>query len=307
MFSKKRSKSQKTVSKKTKKVNSSNSESSDEQTEIDEIQIDLSGFELAPEDSSGIQLLLHQLFLKIRMDIVDLTKYIIDEQLNVGSVIKESEIGNEYEGSDEDTVYGVITVISLSREKDFKFVAQLKTLFLELSKQHATEQTKTYLTSVLNNPANEVGYIINERYLNLPPAVSVPLLKKLMFEIKAESQKNSFFKFTHYIVICKLYKESNSKKKQKNNIQNQEVLWCNIEEEIFDKEADARFEYSVTSDCDSGLLGSWTEDDAELLPFRRILLFSAAKMDSIMQQLSSLEENRSEAPSVKNKKFILIN
>lgn len=141
-------------------------------------------------------------------------------------------------------------------------------MFLELSKQHATEQTKTYLTSVLNNPANEVGYIINERYLNLPPAVSVPLLKKLMcvlfsfslytlfiysvkftffirFEIKAESQKNSFFKFTHYIVICKLYKESNSKKKQKNNIQNQEVLWCNIEEEIFDKVIVYFYNYSL--------------------------------------------------------------
>lgn len=61
------------------------------------LQIDLSGFELAPEDSSGIQLLLHQLFLKIRMDIVDLTKYIIDEQLNVGSVIKVSNCNTSNE------------------------------------------------------------------------------------------------------------------------------------------------------------------------------------------------------------------
>lgn len=48
------------------------------------------------------------------------------------------------------------------------------------------------------------------------------------------SKKEPKFNFTHYLLMCKLYKIPSSKKKNANS-QQYEVLWCNPEEEILDQ------------------------------------------------------------------------
>ena len=96
MSSQKRTKSQSDSKRSQKKFkedepSSSDSEesmSSDEEMEVDEVQIDFSGFELAPEDHNGVRLLLQQQFLKNQIDLTEMTHHLIEHQLNVGSVIK---------------------------------------------------------------------------------------------------------------------------------------------------------------------------------------------------------------------------
>lgn len=138
------------------------------------------------------------------------------------------------------------------------FKNQLRNYVLELSTQHATEIAKNSIHSIMNDPKNSVGLIINERYLNLPPTISVPSFTKLksvflfivLFrseliefnnfnfifrnEIDAMIEKEPKYNFTHYLMICKLYKIPSSKKKNANS-QQHEVMWCNAEEEIFDQ------------------------------------------------------------------------
>lgn len=60
-----------------------------------------------------------------------------------------------------------------------QFISQLRNMFLELSKQHATDKTKVYISSLLNDPNYCVGFILNERYSNIPPVISVPSLNRL--------------------------------------------------------------------------------------------------------------------------------
>ncbi len=55
------------------------------------LQIDFSGFEIAPCDFTGIRLLLSQVFLKTHVDVSEMSSFLID-QLDVGSVIKVSRI-----------------------------------------------------------------------------------------------------------------------------------------------------------------------------------------------------------------------
>lgn len=50
---------------------------------------------------------------------------------------------------------------------------------------------------------------------------------------KAKS-KNPSIEFSYLIMICKLYKMKQSKKENKKN-QNEQVIWSNAEEEIFDE------------------------------------------------------------------------
>ncbi|XKL66200.1 hypothetical protein PGB90_009620 [Kerria lacca] len=269
-----------------------NEENSDTE---DEIQIDFSGFELAPCDFTGIRLLLTQLFLKMHLDISEMTSFLI-EQIDIGSVVKvrnESEIDenpqNNFDENEDDTVYAVISVVSLTSNEEVRFVNQLKNNLIELSESYATEKTKEYIQTIFDDDNNSIGFIINERYLNLPPVISVQSFSKLKNEIDVYSEKNPKFNFTHYIMICKLYKAPVNKKKSTSD-QNCEVIWCNTEEEIFNKEADSRFEYCVSDECDSGLSGFWMEDDIRMLPFRRVLIFSSHKLDEIINKLSTYKQ-----------------
>lgn len=129
-----------------------------------------------------------------------------------------------------------------------------------MSESYATEKTKEYIQTIFDDDNNSIGFIINERYLNLPPVISVQSFSKLKLvlkmykilliiaffnnlngknfcfrnEIDVYSEKNPKFNFTHYIMICKLYKAPVNKKKSTSD-QNCEVIWCNTEEEIFNK------------------------------------------------------------------------
>lgn len=59
---------------------------------------------------------------------------------------------------------------------------------------------------------------------------------------------------------------------------------------VFLQEADSRFEYCVSDECDSGLSGFWMEDDIRMLPFRRVLIFSSHKLDEIINKLSTYKQ-----------------
>jgi len=52
--------------------------------------------------------------------------------------------------------------------------------------------------------------------------------------------------------------------------------------------ADYKFEFCVQRDKGSGLAGNWVESDPEMIPFRRVLIFSMEKFCSITDQLESL-------------------
>nr|CAD7461614.1 unnamed protein product [Timema tahoe] len=51
--------------------------------------------------------------------------------------------------------------------------------------------------------------------------------------------------------------------------------------------ADCRFEFCVKGDSDSGLSGTWQEDDVEMTPYRRVLLFQADKLDSVIDRIKT--------------------
>lgn len=170
---------------------------------------------------------------------------------------------------------------------------QLRDLLKQLADEHATDATNTMIRNALENDAAPLGLLINERFVNIPAQISVPLFENLIGEMKRASEKKMPFQFSYYILICKLYKTENpnskkdSKKKNKNSSPQADVLWSNPEEEIFAEEADCEFEFSVVKDSDSGLAGTWTEDDDEMTPYRKVLLFDSSKLQTILDKIKS--------------------
>lgn len=60
-------------------------------------------------------------------------------------------------------------------------VAQLRNLLKEHSSKHGDDRTVSRVTQLLEDESKSLGLIINERFVNIPPQVSVPLLMNLRY------------------------------------------------------------------------------------------------------------------------------
>uniref|UniRef100_A0A1B6M490 Protein BCCIP homolog n=2 Tax=Graphocephala atropunctata TaxID=36148 RepID=A0A1B6M490_9HEMI len=263
----------------------------------EEIQVDFEGRNPIDSDFHGIKQLLQQLFLKAHINLSDMTDLIISQNY-VGSVVKQSDIDDDSGDEDDDTspndVFGITTVVNLTDKQNLECIQQLRQLLSELCQEHGTDQSNAVVNNLLANDASPVGLLINERFINIPAQICVPLFESLSKEMKKAKEKNLSFDFGYFIMICKLYKMDNentkkTKKSGKNKTapvtQDSEILWSNPEEELFDQEADCRFEFCVKAESDSGLSGRWMEDDVAMTPYRRILILSAAKLDPLIQRI----------------------
>lgn len=164
-------------------------------------------------------------------------------------------------------------------------IQQLRSLLKELSSEYATDTVNGMINNILENDSSALGLIINERFVNIPADISVPLLENLMSDMKRATAKKMAYDFKYYVIISKLSKPKTVKKSKKKNSEEPEDLWSNQEEEVFDEEAMCKFEFSVAKETDTGLSGTWNEDDDELIPYRRVMIFEAEKLPAIIEKI----------------------
>ncbi|XP_046993401.1 protein BCCIP homolog [Schistocerca americana] len=264
-----------------------------------EIQVDFEGRNPTDSDFHGIKQLLQQLFLKAHVNLSELTDLIVSQNY-VGSVVKQSEVdedSDDDDGDDGNDVFGITTVINLTDKQERECVQQLRSLLLELSREHATDSAATQISSLIADDTRPIGLLINERFVNIPAQISVPLLENLSKEIKRAKEKKMPFDFAYYVIICKLYKADKTSKKKKKNKKadsecEQDIIWSNPEEEIINQEADCWFEFCVQQDSDSALSGSWLEDDTEMVPYRRVLLVPASNLEPVIEKIKDFVSSK---------------
>ncbi|GAB0093549.1 Protein BCCIP homolog [Sergentomyia squamirostris] len=273
--------------KKVKKVEEHENDESDQSMEDvysgnEKLQVDFEGRNPIDADFHGIKQLLSQLFLNARVNTNELTDMIISQNY-VGSVIWQSPVDEEEEEDDEmddeSLIFGVSTVLNLTEKKDKECMKQIREYLIEKSDK------KDSLRNILDDPEEHVGFLINERFINIPPAISIPLLESLQKEMTRSVGKKMPFNFKYLLMILKYYKTSSKKKSQKSV----EVNFSNPEEEVIAKEAILSFDYSVT-EADTGLTGNWLEDDVALTPYRKVIVFEAAKLPTIVDAIRDFVE-----------------
>jgi len=255
--------------------------SGDEEETGNEIQVEFEARGPEEEDFQGIRRLLQQLF--VRNTVVNIGKIAeaILSQKYLGSVIKQSagEVEDDAEDDldDPNEVYAVSTVISLT-EKQKESVAGIRKFLLEQTAKGGDRQVLQYMTGLLNQ---NVGFLINERFINIPAQITVPLWETLVTEMRKARDRNLPFDFGHYIMICKLYK---SKTEAPNSHQPQQaVVFANPEEELIVAESELCIDYEVeSSEDDDAALGT---EGVEMKPWRRIVVFRSDKLEDIIGEV----------------------
>ncbi|MCH1922472.1 BCIP domain-containing protein, partial [Shewanella sp. A3A] len=60
---------------------------------------------------------------------------------------------------------------------------------MELSTEHGIDRCSTMIRTLLSDSSKPLGLVINERFVNIPAQISVPLLDSLCKEIKKACEK----------------------------------------------------------------------------------------------------------------------
>eukprot|EP00062_Callorhinchus_milii_P018204 gi/632971411/ref/XP_007902159.1/ PREDICTED: BRCA2 and CDKN1A-interacting protein [Callorhinchus milii] len=260
--------------------------SEESEEEIDEVvKVDFEAHIISDDDYSGIKKLLKQLFLKASVNTAELTGIII-QQNHIGSVIRQAEILDENSDDDEDDieVFGFITLLHLTERQGTDTVEQIKELILSQCEKQP-KGTFEQLKEILNDDKKPVGFLISERFINVPPQIALPLHKQLQIELAAAQRTNKpCGKCHYYLMISKTCVEVVNDPRQRGN-QQKKLMFANAEDEFFYEQATLKFDYSVEEESDSCLSGRWSFDDIPMKPLRTVMLIPADRMNIIMDKL----------------------
>lgn len=180
---------------------------------------------------------------------------------------------------DSNMVFGITTAINLNKP-EVGCINQLRNLIVQKAKESATIEVHERFKNVFDNASNVVGFLLNERYVNIPPQIAVPLMESLVKEIDRANRKKMPFQFTHYAMLLKFYKRKTKKSKGPNSKTITE--YSNAEEEIFAENACIDFEFAAQTENEPASI--------DVVPFRKVVVFEAAKLPQIIQSIKSLIE-----------------
>jgi len=251
-------------------------------------------------DFHGIKRLLQQLFLKANVNLSALTDVILGQN-HVGSVIKQAPLDEDDEEEEDemesdavDEVFGISTVINLTHRLTIegknapsegdKAIKQLVNLLVEKSdKNGGPVQTKT-LQAFLTDKDKHIGWLLNERFVNIPAQISLPLYDSLRDEMHSACAKGQKFKFDYFLLLSKALKEKGTKKKE------DELIFTNGEEELFQEESAFSFAYSVAdqqADAETIPEGG-NDDDASYEPWRVVMIIPSEKMEVVAKKMTDI-------------------
>lgn len=194
--------------------------------------------------------------------------------------------------SDDDentsTIFGITTAINISKSQNRGCIEDIRKHIHAKCDQFAGADDKQTFANALNDDTKQVGLLINERFINIPAQIAVPLLENLQKEIQAAATKKQKYRFDWYVMMVKFNRKNGGSSKTKSADEKIEDIYTNEEEDIIDEYTDASFEYSAERETDSTLSGNWTESDSTLVPYRKVVIFESTKLPFVIDAIKSL-------------------
>ncbi|XP_061338488.1 protein BCCIP homolog [Gastrolobium bilobum] len=196
------------------------------------VQADFSFFDPKPDDFHGVKTLLQTYLDDQEWDLTGFVDLILG-QTTVGTVVK-------IEDDEDEGLFAVVTALNLWRYREQRCIMTLKDFFLLKACQE--KGVADQLKLLLGEQAHNVGLLVSQRVVNLPPQLLPHLYDALFDEVSwatedepTEDLQNSF-QFKHYIILSKIYKHKNVQQKRKlGNESDVAIMYIKPEDEIFHK------------------------------------------------------------------------
>ncbi|XP_077206191.1 BRCA2 and CDKN1A-interacting protein [Paroedura picta] len=263
-------------------------EETEEEELGEEVKVEFEAHSISDNDYNGIKKLLQQLFLKAPVNTAELTDILI-QQNHIGSVIKQAEVSEESDDEDDaDEVFGFISLLNLTERKGTQCAEQIKELVLSQCEKNCEQSMVEQLNELLSDTTKPVGFLLSERFINVPPQIALPMHQQLQKELtEAQKTNKPCGKCYFYLLISKTFidAKSSARKKGSSAQKNEELMFSNAEEEFFYENSLLKFSYSVQEESDMCLGGRWSFEDTPMKPLRTVMIILADRINSIMNKL----------------------
>lgn len=252
----------------------------------EKVDVDFESHPPIEDDLNGITTLLKQTLLQF-VDCHNLAQYLIKKK-DLTQVIAQSveEEGSSSEDDEpDDNIYGVSSVIDLPFSEDGEVALDSRQQLLKFICDKCPDFKKIQDKCQERGQRIKVGMLVNERYINLPPQLSLPIFKTLTGAIDR-------LDYTHLVFISKVLLTSRntdtklpSKKSKSSTSQNIEpIVFINPEEEVVCEHSDCHTDIDVSAHCDENATWSFTSD-VKYVPHRRIIVINYENWPKILNSL----------------------
>ncbi|KAF9613774.1 hypothetical protein IFM89_011498 [Coptis chinensis] len=213
---------------KRKRIQSS-SEQDDEDND-EEVQADFAFFDPKSHDFSGVKMLLKNYLDDKEWDLSGFVDLILG-QPTVGTVIK-------IEGDEDNTPYSI----------DHRCIMEIKEFLLQVCRKDVTRDLRV----LLEKQAHNVGLLVSQHVVNLPPQLLPPLFDGLFDEVswgtedEPTKELQESFRFRYYILATKVYKHKNiDQKGTSKGSTDDPIIYIKPEDEIFHKLSSWSFSFAL--------------------------------------------------------------
>jgi protein BCP1 len=269
----------------------------------EEIMIDFEAREPQDTDYETVNMLLQQKLKPFSLNLNELTKILV-QQSHVGNVIyqalndddMEPSVSNENNNSDDETIFGILSIVNLSSPRVKTFANSMNEFLIKEYDKYAKKSSSVnnrLSTSELAEliKTKKIFYVVNERFINIPPEISVPMFESLnkdLDKINKEKRDDSDFKVNepadYWLFLSRVFNEpSNSGSSSK--------VYSNSEEEIFEEFSNIKFEISYIN-SNSGSSKAATSSSANEQVFLRVFLLPNENIKPAMDKIKILATNK---------------
>lgn len=250
----------------------------------------LVGFESHPpieSDLDGVATLLRQTFLHF-VDCNSLAKHIISlKEITQVIALEPEDDDGEADADDEEEpdndIYGVSSFIDLQVAKDNEFYNTIKAL-----SKYLRDKSHVY-KDLLETGSTKLVLLVNERYINIPAQLSLPILKTLTNQLD-ECKPSHLVFFAKILLKSKDRDRKLPSKRSKSAGQSSKsddaepLIFVNPEEEIIFENCVGHTDIDVSSHCDEN--ASWSyHNDTKYIPHRRIMILEYKIWPTILANL----------------------
>ncbi|KAF6175202.1 hypothetical protein GIB67_035083 [Kingdonia uniflora] len=251
-------------------------ESSSEDEDEGNIQADFAFFDPKADDFQGVKMLLQTYLDDLEWDLSGLVDLVLG-QTTVGTVVK-------IEDEEDNGLFSVVTALNLARYKDHKCVNEIKGFLLKACQD---KDVTCKMRLLIEEQAHNIGLLVSQRVLNLPPQLLPPLYDALFDEVswatedEPTEELRKSFRFKFYLLATRIYKHKNAdRQKGASTSSNEEpIIYIKSEDEIFHKLSAWSFSFSLRTNHvsphelkDYKLIGLAMAVEADKVPtFRREL------------------------------------
>ncbi|CAH8383763.1 unnamed protein product [Eruca vesicaria subsp. sativa] len=177
-------------------------DSSDEEKEESQgdVQADFEFFDPKPTDFNGVKILLKNYLDDKEWDLSSFVDLILEQKI-VGTVVKVAD-------DEDESVFAVVSALNLARYKENQCFREVKEFLLKVCSERDIASSELEL--MLEKKAQDVGLLVSQRVMNLPPQLLPPLYDGLFDEVSwatedepTEELRRSF-RFKSYLLVTKI-------------------------------------------------------------------------------------------------------